>query len=151
MSGRKRDKVFISYSRQDSKWLNLFQTWLKPLVRKGTLDIWDDTKIKAGTNWKEEIERALASANVAVLLVSKNFLASDFITDHELAPLLNAAANEGLTILWVPVGHSLYNKTDIGAFQAAHDPQRPLNSLPDHELDQAMTKICEQIEAAANP
>lgn len=151
MSQRKRDKVFMSYSRQDSKWLELFRTWLKPLERKGTLDIWDDTKIKAGAQWKAEIEKALASANVAVLLVSQNFLASDFIIDHELAPLLDAAANEGLTILWVPISHSLFNKTDIGAYQAAHDPKRPLNSLRDHELDQAMTKICEQIEAAANP
>jgi internalin A len=151
MSKRMGNKVFMSYSRKDHEWLERFQTWLKPLERKGLLDIWDDTKIKAGAHWKDEIKKALASAKVAVLLVSQNFLASDFIIDHELQPLLDAAANEGLTILWVPISHSLFDETDIGSYQAAQDPKDPLDSLSNSELNRVMAKISKQIKDAANP
>ncbi len=143
-----RRQVFFSYSHKDKKWLEKFDTMLKPVMRSDML--WDDTKITPGAKWKDEIRESLASAKVAVLLVSQYFLASDFIQKDELPPLLKAEEEEGLIVLWVPVGFSMYQYTEIAQYQAAHDPSRPLNSLKGASRDKALVTICEKIKAAVH-
>ena len=87
----KHPNVFISYSHSDREYLDRLLVHLKPLEKDGRIDLWVDTRLRAGDRWKKEIEKALNRANVAVLLVSADFLASDFITDNELPPLLKNA------------------------------------------------------------
>jgi TIR domain len=141
-----RDQVFISYSHKDQEWLARLQTMLKPLVRNSTISVWDDTKIKAGARWKEEIERALGAANVAVLLVSPNFLESDFIAKDELPPILNAAATDGLLIFWVYVSSCLYDETEIKDYQAAHEISKPLDSLTPAKRNAVLADVCRKIK-----
>ena len=91
--------VFVSYSHKDARHLARLQVHLTDLVRRGLVDLWSDTKIVPGTNWREEIKRALESATIGVLLVSADFLASQFIAEDELPPLLKAARTRGTVIL----------------------------------------------------
>jgi hypothetical protein len=145
-----RDKVFISYSHRDREWLNRLHTMLKPVLRGGGISLWDDTRIKPGTKWKDEIARALGSARVAVLLVSGDFLASDFVIEHELAPILEAAAEEGVTVLWIYLSHCLYEETDLVHYQAAHDIALPLESLSRAEQNHMLVQICRRIKESAD-
>jgi hypothetical protein len=144
----RRDKVFISYSHKDKSWLKLLKDHLEPYQRHSKLSVWDDSSIKPGEKWREEIRRAIATAKVAVLLVSPSFLASDFIAEHELPPLLNAAGKKGMTILWIPVSSSSYSETEIGEYQAACDPAKPLRGLSPAKRDEALVDICKKIKAA---
>jgi TIR domain-containing protein len=141
-----RDRVFISYSHKDRDWLEKLQIVLKPLIRKGLISIWDDTQIQAGDQWRYQIAEALRSARVAVLLVSPDFLGSDFIAEHELPPLLRAAQDEGLTIIWVLVRDCLFSETEIADFQAAHDISRPLAMLASAAVDTALVGIARKIK-----
>jgi hypothetical protein len=84
---------------------------LKLLEREGLIDRWDDTRIKPGEKWHEEIEKVLTSTKVAMLLVIADFLASDFIADNELPPLLVSAEQEGAKILPVIESPSLVART----------------------------------------
>ena len=148
-----RNQVFISYSHTDAKWLKRLQKHLAPLVRESNLKCWDDTKIKPGAVWRDEIQRALASAKVAVLLVSADFLASDFIDKNELPPLLEAAEKEGATILSVILSPCRFNETkSLSRFQAVNTPSRPLTGMMKDAQEEVFYKVSKAVEdALQNP
>jgi hypothetical protein len=152
-----RDKIFVSYSHKDNKRLEEFKTMLAPAIRDGRVDLWDDTRIEPTQEWKDEIKTSLASAKVAVLLVSQHFMASDFIAKEELPPLLDAAAAGGTKIFWIYLTPCLYQSTGIGRYQAAHDISKPLSQLPAPKRAAAWADICGKLlklvdgDRSANP
>ncbi|MCP9772462.1 SUMF1/EgtB/PvdO family nonheme iron enzyme [Synechococcus sp. Tobar12-5m-g] len=146
-----RDQLFISYSHVDRGWVERLQTMIRPLVRSLGLRLWDDSQIQPGDKWREEIETALAAAKVALLLVSSDFLASEFVTNSELPQLLTAAEEEGLRILWVPLRPSLVRVTLINAYQALLDPSRPLARMDPVEQEEALVEIALAIQEALAP
>lgn len=146
MDSSARDLVFVSYSHKDALWLERLKTHLKPFERRGAISVWDDQRIRTGARWRDEISQALARARVAVLLVSPDFLASEFIAKHELPKLLSTE-NE-LTVVWLPVRPSNYAATEVGDYQAAFDPKRTLAEMDDAEADRALVAAAEKIEQA---
>ena len=148
-SHSKRVKVFVSYSHCDESWLKRLRVHLKPLERDYALDICDDSKIVAGSRWRDEINLAIQSAKVAVLLISADFLASDFIINNELPPLLDAARKDGAVIMPLIVSPSRFKSTKtIAQFQAVNDPLRPLITLPKAKQEEILVKMSEDIEKA---
>lgn len=140
-----RTGVFISYSHSDRKWLRLLKGHLDSFVHKHPIAYWDDTQIKPGDKWFNEIAGALASSKVAVLLVSKNFLTSRFIGQHEVPVIREAFKSSDLRIFWIPISFSAYRHTWLVDYQAAHNPEEPLAKLPEWEVDKVLRDTCEQI------
>lgn len=140
-----RNSIFISYSHKDVKHLERLRTHLVPLIRAG-LDVWDDTRIEGGQLWREEIEDALASARVAILLVSADFLASGFITENELPPLLAAASSGGTTIVTIVVGFCNFSKSPLSQYQAMNEPSKPLDSLKSSQRDKVWAHVAARVE-----
>ena len=147
-----RTKVFISYSHQDVKWLDRLQVHLIPLEQEKKIERWDDTNIKPGSKWREDIQEAIATAKVAVLLISPNFLASKFITENELPPLLKAAKEEGAVILPLIIRPSRFMKNpNLSQFQSVNSPNKPLSKLSITKRDEVLVQLTEAIEDALNP
>jgi O-acetyl-ADP-ribose deacetylase (regulator of RNase III) len=144
--GESPEHVFVSYSHKDKVWLKRLQDMLQPLLRNGNMSFWSDTAIKPGALWKEEINQSLRSAKVALLLVSPNFLASDFIAQHELPPLLDKAKTQGTRILWAHVSSCLYKESEVSAYQAVHDVARPLDKLTPAKRNEVLVEICQKIK-----
>src|SRR5262245_9805056 len=96
---QRRSHVFISYNHNDARWVKRLRVHLKPLEKQYGIVVWDYKQIQPGARWQEETKQAIDTARVAILLVSADFIASDFITNNELPPLLQAAKTEGTIIL----------------------------------------------------
>jgi len=144
-----RDKVFICYSRKDSKWLQRLHVHLKPLEKPGMIDRWDDTRIKPGAKWRNEIKEAIERTRVAIMLISADFLASEFIMDNELPPLLQAAESDGVMILPVIISPCRFKKTEgIHQYQAMNSPETPVIGLSIKKREELFLHVADAIEAA---
>ena len=106
---------------------------------------WSDRQIEAGARWASEIEQALASARVVLLLVSPSFLASDFIDQNELGPVLAAARDGSKKILGVLLSQCLWDQTAINDYQAAHDISRPLDQLSSSRQNAQLKMVADAV------
>jgi uncharacterized protein len=139
--------VFISYSHRDRKWIEHLLIHLKPLQRENLLDIWDDSRIRPGTKWRDEIEEALNKAAAAILVISPNFLASDFVINDEVPALLHQAESRGTFIIPLIVAPSLFGQSMLSRFQAINPPEAPLSKLKSYKRDEVLVKVATSIGA----
>ena len=145
----KRTKIFISYSHKDVRWLDRLHVHLKHLERSNEITGWDDTLIKPGEKWREAIRSGLEDAKVAVLLISADFLASDFINSNELPSLLASAESEGVVIFPILVSPSRFEETtDLSMFQAVNPPSHPLNAMTKTKREAVFVRVSRLIEEA---
>lgn len=144
------EDVFISYAHKDKAFLNQFLTHLRPFNRSGAINVWCDKDIAPGEKWFDEIKTAMSRAKVAVMLVSPHFLESDFIHHEELTPLLKAASERGVKILWVCIRACAFKETILKDYQAILPPEKPLAQMKANR-DAAWVKVCEYIKSTAMP
>jgi hypothetical protein len=145
-----RNSIFISYAQGDQgklKWRERLQLFLSAF-KDAELDVWDDTRIEAGADWRAEIEIALKRTRVAVLLIGPSFLGSEFINQNELPHLLKAAATDGVTVLPLLTNHCSYTKTPLGTYQVFNDPKKPLEGLPRAAQNHWLQRFADKIHDA---
>ena len=141
--------LFIGYSRadmQETDWLARLKMYLTPFRQSGAVEVWDDSRIAPGARWKEENARALDSAATAVLLVGPGFLASEFVIEHELPALLNAAKVRGVALFPLVVGFCGYDATALHSHQAYNSPDHPLESLTRSEQNRILNALALAID-----
>ena len=92
-------RAFISYSHHDKAALDRLHVHLKNLTRGGHIETWYDRDILAGSDLNAEIERELEAADLFLLLVSPDFIASDFVHDHELPAINQRRVKDGALVI----------------------------------------------------
>jgi hypothetical protein len=140
-----RDKIFVSYSHEDSWWLKEFMRMMTPQVRSGKLLIWSDTSIPTGSHWREEINKALSESRVAVLAISDHFMHSDFIHKIELPSLLLAAQEDGVRICWCLLSACIFEDTTIGSLQAAHDISKSFDKMGPAQRKETLKSVAKSV------
>ncbi len=140
-----RRRVFISYSRKDSRYLEELRAHLGAYKEINELDFWDDTRITPGTEWYSTIKRSLDSARVAVLLISTDYLASDFLAKNELAPLLENTSKGEITLLPVILRPIHYEGTLLADLLTVNDRAEPLSQMSRSKRDKVWAELTQRI------
>jgi hypothetical protein len=133
--------IFISYSHKDRRWVDRLLVHLKPLERYGDLAIFEDSRIRPGAKWYAEIEEALSNAVVAILVVSADLLASDFVMNNEVPTLLRNAESRGTKVIPLIAAPSLFSQSALGCFQAINSPESPLSKLSTYKRDEILVRL----------
>lgn len=125
--------VFICYSnaRDDEKFLEKLHTHLHPLAARGLITYWDKTCIRPGRQWHEETEQAIASAQIAILLVSADLFHQDM--NDELSQLIQRAEHGSIILLPISVRHVLLDGTQLQKFKFVNE--QPLNDMKASQRD----------------
>jgi internalin A len=81
-------RVFYSYSHKDERLRNRLDVYLKLLQRRGLISSWFDRRITAGDEWKQSIDENLNNSDIILLMISADFIASDYCYEHEMSRAL---------------------------------------------------------------
>jgi serine/threonine protein kinase len=151
--GAMREKLFISYSHRDVAWLDMLHDKLGTGIYADAFEMWSDKDIESGKNWHETIEAAIASSRIALLLVSRHFLRSDFAIREELDAILRlseaAQSGEGLSVWWIPLEKISEEELEcarLDRIQAAvASPSKPMCMLSEKELADAIGELSSKL------
>jgi hypothetical protein len=141
----RRNVVFVSYSHKDRRWVDRLLVHLSPLERHMSIDVWEDSRIRAGMKWRPEIAGALNSASVAILMISANFLASNFVMNNEVPVLLKGAETRGTVIMPLIIAPSLFGQSSLNCFQSVNPLEEPLSKLSAHKRDEVLVRLATSI------
>ena len=140
-------RVFYSYSHADVRMLERLRTHMAMLRRQGLITEWYDREIEAGSEWRQEIAHELEAADVILLLVSANFLASDFCFEEEMTRAVERARDGEALLIGVmlkPVDG--WESTPFAEFQLVPRGAKPITKWSDP--DEGYKDVVESIRAA---
>lgn len=143
-------EIFYSYAHEDEQYREELVKHLAALQRQGIVSGWHDREIRAGREWAQEIDEHLNRASVIVLLVSSDFLASDYIFDVELKrALARHDANEArvIPIILRPCD---WQSTPLARLQAVPKDALPISKWADkddafYNVEQAIAKVVKEM------
>ncbi len=137
--------AFISYSSADRRYVDELRGQLAFHIRKWNLKVWDNSQIVPGARWREEIDKALQSAKVAILLLSPDYFASDDIANHEFPTLLKFAKEEGVILLCVILKFCPFEDSGLAEFRSANPPSRPLEIMSSAQRNKVWNEVAERV------
>jgi internalin A len=137
-------RLFYSYSHKDENLRNELDTHLKLLRRQGLIETWHDRKIEAGDEWKRKIDENLERADIILLLVSADFIASDYCWDKEMMRALQRHENGEAQVIPVIVRDVNWKRAPFAKLQALPKDGLAVTKWPDK--DSAWRNVSEGIE-----
>jgi len=146
MTAQGEIKLFCSYSHRDEALRDELAKHLKLIERQGLLRSWHDREIGAGDGWKESIDRNLREADIILLLISADFLASDYCFDIEMKTALERHAAGNALVIPVILRPVDWRATPFAGLQALPKDGKPMTTFDN--LDAAFEQVAQGIRRA---
>ena len=126
-------EVFCSYSRKDEKYLNELHTWLRGLELQRLIEWWHDREIVPGQEWREALDENLEAADVILLLISPDFIASDFAYEEEMRQAIARHERHEARVIPIIVRPADWEWAPFGKLQALPKDAKPITRWDDRD------------------
>ena len=140
-------RIFVSYSHADEHDKNDLLKHLEPLRRLNIVSAWNDRMLKAGEEWGKKISENLEKADIVLLLVSIDFINSQYCYDVELDRAIERHTNGECVVIPIILRSCMWKSTPFAKIQAVPKDGRPVSLWPDR--DEAFVNIAEGIRQVA--
>jgi TIR domain len=139
-------KLFFSYTHKDEPLRDQLATHLSQLKRDRIITDWCDRNITAGTEWAQAIDDNLNTADIILLLISADFLASDYCWTKEMDPALERHNQGTARVIPIILRPCDWYSAPFGKLQALPEDAKPVTQWADP--DEAFTHIAQGIRTA---
>ena len=144
--------IFISYAHEDAKLCEELKRHLSSLKHNGVVSLWRDGDISPGTDWEEKILTQLNHADIILLLISADFLNSEFCRSKEMAKAIERHEANTARVVPIIVRSTFWKIERFAKLQALplSDERRPLPVTSWSLHDDAWEKVVSGIYEVAN-
>jgi internalin A len=140
-------RVFCSYSHKDETLREELETILKPMQRQGFIESWSDHKITAGQEFDEEIKKNLKRADIILMLVSADFIASDYCNDIEVVQAIKRHEAKEAQVIPIIVRDTNWRSSPLRKLKALPQDGKFIKDNPAwSSRDSAWRNVSEGIE-----
>lgn len=136
-----RLRAFVSYSQRDERYRQKLDTALAQLRRNRLISVWHDREILPGQEWDREIDKNLESADIILVLVSADFLASDYAYSSEMLRAMERHQTGSAIVIPIILRPSDWQHSPLASLQVLPSKGRPVSSWPNR--DQAWLDIAQ--------
>ena len=149
-------RIFCSYSHKDSKYRAELEAHMANLLSQGVVKVWHDRLIRPGTDWARDIDRNLDEANIVMLLVSADFMASRYCTGIELKRALERQTSEAVRVVPVLVRECDLAGAPFGQLQWLPTGAKPVKRWTDRDsawtdVVKGLRKVVDDLSQADTP
>ncbi|MCJ1888254.1 toll/interleukin-1 receptor domain-containing protein [Pseudomonas sp. LA21] len=139
--------VFFSYCHADEALRDQLEKQLSMLKRQGVIETWHDRRIGAGQEIDEIIDERINSDEIILLLVSPDFLASDYCYNIEMKRALERHDTKEAIVIPVILRHCDWHPAPFGKLMATPQDGKPVTAWPDR--DEAFLQVAQAVRKAA--
>lgn len=139
----KKVRVFLSYSHVDEEFKNKLDIHFAPLKRSNKIETWNDRKLVPGTLFDDEIRKHLCEDEIIILLISADFISSDYCYEIEMMKALERMKNSDAIVIPIILRPCLWKETPLKDIQALPKNGTPISKYPD--ADDAYLEIVQSV------
>jgi len=139
-------KVFISYSHKDEDIKKQLEKHLNILRRNGQIELWHDRKIGAGSDFGNTIDGNLKTSQIILLLVSSDFIDSDYCYEIEMKEALKLHSENTSVVIPIILRDCSWHKAPFGKLTALPTDGKAIMGKEWFNVDEAFTDVEQGIE-----